>query len=209
MIQCSMSSTNYTVLLFACLFLAKPAWDVPQEVTPSPETLISRARLHQETWSEGAPPTSLRAELQVSNDRGDLVHGDYTLAWLSTYQWKEAIRIGNYERLRVRDAKGYWQKSTLSYQPEVIFQLDTLLHLKDALKLEPKQTLAKVKIRERGGARQYCTDVKWRTNTDRILCFDEVNGTLASIEYPTGDQQSPREISRIEYGAFSPVAGKL
>lgn len=131
-----MSSTNYTVLLFACLFLAKPAWDVPQEVTPSPETLISRARLHQETWSEGAPPTSLRAELQVSNDRGDLVHGDYTLAWLSTYQWKEAIRIGNYERLRVRDAKGYWQKSTLSYQPEVIFQLDTLLHLKDALKLE-------------------------------------------------------------------------
>jgi TonB family protein len=204
-----MSRTNYIALLFTCVFLIQVVWCTAKEETPSPEALISRARLQQEIWTEGTPPMSMQAELQLSDAKGALVHGDYTFDWVSTSQWKEVIRIGDYERVRVRDVKGYWQKSALSYQPEIIFQLDTLLHLKEALKLGPKETLAKVKKREKNGVRQECTEVKWQPGTDRVLCFDEANGALASIEYPTGANQRPREISRIEYSAFNPVAEKL
>ena len=151
----------------------------------------------------------MRAEVQVSDAKGALVPGDYTFNWVSPSQWIEEIRFGSYERLRVRDAKGYWQKSGLSYQPEIIFYLDTMLHLKDALKVGPKQTLGKVRNREKSGIRQQCTEVKWAAGTERIMCFDEANGALVSVEYPRGDNQNSPEISRIEYGAFNSVGGKL
>jgi TonB family protein len=208
-IQRYMTHTSCTVLPFACLLLATIAWGTAKEETLSPESLISRARLQQEIWTEGTPSMSMRAELQPLDAKGAMIQGAYTFDWVSTSQWKETIKIGNYERLRVRDAKGYWQKSALSYQPEIIFQLELLLHLKEALRLEPKQTLTKLKKREKDGVRQRCTEVKWQPGTDRILCFDEVNGSLASIEYPTGDHQSPPEISRIEYDVFKPAAGKF
>jgi TonB family protein len=41
------------------------------------------------------------------------------------------------------------------------------------------------------------------------MCFDETNGALVSIEYPRGENQNSPEISRIEYGAFNVVGGKL
>src|SRR5437773_9015270 len=72
----------------------------------------------------------MQAELQVFDAKGSPVHGDYTLDWVSPSKWREEIRFGQYERLRVGDAKGYWQTTGLSYQPQIIFQLDTLLHLK-------------------------------------------------------------------------------
>lgn len=198
-----------TVLIFACLFLANATWCVGKEEAASPEALISRARLQEEIWTEGTPPMLMRAEVQASDAKGALVHGDYTLNWVSPAQWIEGIRFGNYERLRVGNAKGYWQKIGLSYQPEIIFHLDTILHLKDAFRVGSKQILGKVRNREKAGVRQKCTEVKWATGTDRIMCFEEANGTLVSVEYPRAENQNPPEISRVEYGAFSAVGGKL
>lgn len=151
----------------------------------------------------------MRAELQVPDVKGVLVRGDYTLDWVSPSQWREVIRFGNYERLRVRDTRGYWQKEGLGYQPEFSFQLDTMLHLKDALRVGSKQTLGKVRNREKDGVRQKCTEVKSASGTDRTMCFDEVKGALVSIEYPRGENQNPPEVSRIEYGSFNTVGGKL
>ncbi len=204
-----MTNDKSSVLIFACLFLANAAWCPAKEEAASPEALISRARLHEDIWTEGTPPTLMRAEIQVSDPKGALVHGDYTLDWVSPSQWRKEIRFPNYERLRVRDAKGYWQKSGLSYEPEIIFQLDTILHLKDAFRVRSKQTLGKIRSRGKAGVRQNCTEVKWTTGTDRIMCFDEANGALVSIEYPRRENQNPPEISRIEYGAFNTVGGKL
>ncbi len=204
-----MNHNKSTVLIFASLFLASAAWCGGKEEAAGPEALISRARLQEEIWTKGTPPMLMRAEIQVSDAKGSLAHGDYTLDWVSPSQWREEIRFGNYERLRVRDAKGYWQKSGLSYQPEIIFQLDTILHLEDALRVGPKQTLGKVRNREKAGVRQRCTEVKWTRGTDRIMCFDEANSALVSVEYPRGENQNPPEISRIEYRAFSAVGGKL
>jgi TonB family protein len=204
-----MNHNKRTVLIFACLFLANAAWCAGKEEAPSPDALIARARLQEEIWTEGTPPMLMRAEIQVSDAQGAPVHGDYTLDWVSPTQWREQIRFGNYERLRVRDAKGYWQKSGLSYQPEIIFQLDTILHIKNALWVGSKQTLGKVRNREKAGVRQKCTEVKWALGTQRVMCFDETNGALLSVEYPRAENQKPPEISRIEYGAFNTVGGKL
>jgi TonB family protein len=207
--QRPMNSDKSTVLIFAFVFLTNAAWCAAREEASNPEALISRARLQEEIWTEGTPPMMMQAELQFSDANGTLVHGDYTLDWVSPSRWREVIRLGNYERLRVRDAKGYWEKNGLSYQPEVIFQLERMLHLQDALRVKSKQILGKVRAREKDGVRQQCTEVKWAKGTERIMCFDEANGALVSTEYPRGENQNPPEVSRIEYGAFNTVGGKL
>ncbi len=109
----------------------------------------------------------------------------------------------------MRDAKGYWQTSGLAYQPEIIFQVDRLFDLKDAVKVGPKQTLGKVRSEKNDGVLQKCTLVKWQSAVDRKLCFDEASGSLLSVDYPTGENQNPPEISRIEYSAFAVVGEKL
>jgi TonB family protein len=194
---------------FACTFLANAAWCAGKEEPAGPEALISRARLQEETWAKGTAPMLMRAEIQVFDAKGAPVHGDYSLDWVSPSKWREQIRFGKYERLRVHDAKGYWQTSGLSYQPEIILQLDTMLHIEGTLRVGSKQSLGKVKNRGKDGLRQKCTEVKWTTGTERIMCFDEANGALVSVEYPRGENQNPPEISRIEYGAFNTASGKL
>src|SRR5258708_10101423 len=181
-----MNSNKSVVFIFAFVFLANTAWSTDREEQASPEELISRARSEEEIWAQGTPPVSVRAELQVFDAKGIPVHGDYSLDWVSPSKCRAEIRFGKYERLRVRDAKGYWQTSELSYQPEIIFQLDTLLHLKNASKVRSKQSLGKVKDREKAGLRQKCTEVKWTKATERIMCFDDANGALLSADYPTG-----------------------
>jgi len=203
-----MKHKKSTFLIVACSFLANVALCGGKEEAVSPEALISRARL-QEIWTEGTPPMLMRASVQVVDAKGALAYGDYTLHWVSPTQWREDIRFGNYERLRVRAAKGYWQTTGLSYQPEIIFQLDRMVHLKDAFTVGSKQRLGKIRNREFAGVGQKCTEVKWTRGTDRTMCFDEASGTLASIEYPRGENQNPPEVSRIEYGVFNVVGGKL
>jgi TonB family protein len=205
-----MNRNKSAILIFAWLSLANVAWGEGKQEAASPQALISRARLQEEIWTEGTPPMLMRGEIQVSDTKGALVHGDYTLDWVSTSRWREEIRLGSYKRLRIRDTKGYWQKSELSYDPEIIFLLDKILNLRDALKVGPKQSLGQVKNHDRAGVRQSCTEIKWTAgSTDRVMCFDEAAGTLVSLDYPKAEKQNPPEISRIEYGAFNTVAGKL
>ncbi|MGB7282242.1 MAG: energy transducer TonB [Candidatus Acidiferrum sp.] len=101
----------------------------------------------------------------------------------------------------MHNGKGYWQQSIVSFQPEIIFQLDPILDFKTALKTG-KNSLGKVKTRDKNGVRQKCVEVKRATGTERILCFDEANGSLLSVEYPRQENQNPPDFSRVEYSAF-------
>lgn len=206
----------FSLLALACMLLTTIVWGVSRawgaatEENSAAEALISRARSQQALWNEGTPPMSLRAQLQARDANGKMVEGAYTLDWVSASQWKETIEIGNYQRLRVGDAKGYyWEKSSLSYKPAMIFQLDSLLHFKEVLRLGPKQTLTEPEEHKKDGVRQQCTEVKEKRGTDRVLCFDEATGSLATIEYPALHNLSLLAGSRIEYDAFKPVAGQL
>jgi TonB family protein len=179
-----------------------------KEDSVSPESLIAQARKLQEIWTDGTLPVTMRTEIQVLDAKGKVMLGQYVVTWISSSRWREELEIANYKRLRVHDAKGYWQQSTLAFQPEIIFQIDSLLDFKPLLKVGAKQALGKVKNRDKDGVRQKCTEVKWTTGTERILCFDEANGNLLNVEYPRSENQNPPDISRIEYSAFSKVGDK-
>ena len=197
------------ILILAYFLLGTVSRALGKDEVAGPEALISRARVQEELWVDGTPPTLLRASIQVFDAKGAVSQGQYTFRWVSPSRWREEIRFGNYGRLRVGNAKGYWQKSELGYQPEVIFHLDRLLQLKTLFKVSPKHTFGKVKHRDKDGIGQSCTDLKWATTTDRILCFSDASGVLLSVEYPKSERQRPPEISRIEYGEFNIVSGKL
>jgi TonB family protein len=197
-------------LVFICLFLTVRTWGSDDQDNTGPEELIARARLEEQVWKKGTPPMLMRAEIQVFEGKRS-TQGSYTLNWMSPSRWREEIKVDKYERLRVSDAKGYWQtRAGLSYQPEILFELERLLPLKDPLRIRSNLTLGKIHDRDKDGTRQKCAEVKWATGiTDRTMCFDEANGALVSIEYPRRENQNPPQISRIEYGAFNSEAGKL
>lgn len=203
----TMNRSTGIVAIVACLLLASTARCSDKDVT-SPEALISRARL-EEIWAEGTPPMSMRAEVQVYDSKGASASGDYSLDWASSSRWREEIRFGNYYRMRVGDQKGYWQKSEISYQPEVIFVLDNMLGLRGLLGVGGEHALGKIKNREKGSVRQNCTEVRRATRTERTMCFDASSGALVSVEFPTQESQFPPDISRIEYSAFTSISGKL
>ena len=194
--------------VLAALFFSPIARCASKEKLPNSETLLANAR-SQQVWDERTPALRMKAELGVAGLNGTAAQGDYIFDWVSPTEWREEIRFANYERLRVRDAKGYWQKSTLDYQPMLIYDLSGMLHVKDVLRVRSVQTLGKVKSRQKDGVRQSCVSVNWVRATDRVLCFDESNGALIAIEYPQNDRQAPPPISRIEFGAFHSVSGKL
>src|SRR5437899_10936547 len=94
-----MTNDKSSVLIFACLFLANAAWCPAKEEAASTEALISRARLHEDIWTEGTPPTLMRAEIQVTDPKAALVHGDYTLDCVSPSKSRKENRIPIYARL--------------------------------------------------------------------------------------------------------------
>jgi hypothetical protein len=77
--QRHMNPNKIIVLVFASVFLANSAWCEDKEGPTSPEALISRARSQEEIWTDGTPPMSMRAELQIFDSKGAPVHGDYSL----------------------------------------------------------------------------------------------------------------------------------
>jgi len=204
-----MHTKSNVVCVFASFLFTIGTWSANSKDSTNPEALISRALLQENLWTEGTPPMVMRAEIQVSDSRGALARGRYIFNWVSPARWREEIRFGSYYLLRVGNGKGYWQKSALSYQPEAILRLDSLLHLKEALRVGWNRHFGKVKSHDKKGVQQECAEVRWIAGTERILCFDDASGTLLNVDYPMEENQNPPEISRIEFGAFNNIGGKL
>jgi TonB family protein len=172
------------------------------------ESLLTHARKLQNVWSEGTPAVKVRTEIEIVDAKGKTVPGKYLVTWVSPSRWREELEIGDYKRLRVHDGKGYWQKSNLSFQPQIAFQLNPILDFSAALRVGTKQALGKVKSREKNGNPERCVEVKWTAGTERILCFDDANGSLVSIEYPRRQDPYALDISKVEYSAFDNLGDK-
>jgi TonB family protein len=198
---------RYLVLLFFTT-LTSGVFCLAKDDTVSSESLFAQARKLQDLWSEGTPAVKMRTEIKILDTKGKTTTGQYIVTWISPSRWREELEIANYTRLRVHNSNGYWQQSTLNFQPEIIFQLDSILDFKTVLKVGAKQSLGKVKTRDKDGARQKCTEVKWTTGTERVLCFDEANAELLSMEYPRSENQNPPDISRVEYSEFNKLGDK-
>jgi len=195
--------------LFVAFFVALTScFCLGEEKTVDSESLLAQAR-KSDVWSNGTPAVKVRTEIEIVDAQGKIRPGQYFVIWISPSRWREELEIGNYKRLRVHDGKGYWQQSPISFQPEIIFQLESMLDLRAALKIGPKQELGKVKTRDKDGVREKCVEVKWaKGTTERILCFDEANGSLLSVEYSKGQSPMGPDISRVEYGAFNKLSDK-
>ena len=201
-------TANKSLCFALLLLLAAGAGFCADKDTVSADELLAQAR-RLEVWSEGSPAVTMQAELSIADPKNGTVHGSYALVWKSTTHWKDQIHFANYDRVRVRDGQTLWQKSSLDYQPLVIFQLDNLLNAKDELSFLPNQKLKRSSRRKERGAEDTCTAVQWDTGTARTLCFDPVSGALVRVDYPTGESQNTPAINRIEYGSFAMVEGKL
>jgi len=156
------------ILLLAALFFSPFARCASREEPANPEALVTKAR-SQQVWDEQTPPLHVKAELGIAGSDGSTAQGNYLFDWVSPTQWREEIKFANYQRLRVRDAKGYWQKSTLDFQPMLIYELSGMLHVKDVLRVRSVQTFGKVKRRESDG--QSCVAVNWRV-ADPLYCLE-------------------------------------
>ena len=200
-----MPKNTCKLFIFAFVLLASGVSSGSKEDSQSPEALVTQTRKLQEIWTDGTPPMTMRSEIQVFDAKGKVTPGQYSVNWVSPSRWREEVEIANYKRLRVHDAKGYWQQSSVTFQPQIIFQLDTLLDFKTVLKVSGKQVLGKVKSRNKDGVRQKCIEVKWTTGTERILCFDDAAGNLLSVDYSKFENQNSPDISRIEYSAFNKI----
>ena len=202
-----MHNNSLRFFAFVCVMLGSAVCSGSKEDSVNPEALLTQARQLQDVWTAGTPPMMMRAEIQVFDATGGVTQAQYIVNWVSPIRWREEIRFTDYEQIRVHDAKGYWQKSRLNFQPRIIGQLDGLLDFKSALKIRAKQVPGKVKVRDKDGVRLRCTEVKSKT-IEKTLCFDEASGNLLSVEYPRDEKGNLPDISRIEYSDFHNIGEK-
>jgi TonB family protein len=172
------------------------------------QSLISHALDAEDLRGSRPMPIVLRAKIEVDEWKRGPARGDYAFTSGSQSQWREEINFGNYRRLRIGDGEGYWQVREINYEPEIIFQLDRLLHLKEALTIGPKETLGKISNRRKGDMKLKCIVVVGLFGADRTLCFDEATSALVSIEYATRGSDPP-DITRIVYDNFKKENGIL
>lgn len=198
---------RWLAMLIACA-VPTAAHCAQKNSDPGAEAALARALQTENVWIDGALPMHLRGEIGIANGKGGMAQGTYTFDFVSPNKNREEIHFANYERVRVRGENGYWQVSSLNYQPEVVFQLDTLLGLRTMLTIGSKQVLSKLKNRRKDGIDEQCSEVKWTTGIERVLCFGKASGTLMEVDYPTGESQNPPEITRIEYSAFAAIGDK-
>jgi TonB family protein len=202
-----MRGMGWLAMVVACVFSATVARCADKNSDPAAEAAVARALQLENLWIDGTSPMQVRGEIGVAA-KGSMAQGNYGFEFVSPSKSREEIRFGNYERIRVRGPNGYWQATSLNYQPEAIFQLDRLLQLRAMLRVGSKQVLAKLKDRKKDGPEEQCTEVKWVTGTERILCFDKATGVLVGVDYPAGENRNAPEISHIEYSAFAAIGDK-
>jgi TonB family protein len=204
-----MRGLSAITVLVSCGFLASAGGMAAKDDAPSSEILLSRARMLQDFRTSGTPPIVIRADIELPQRKGEILHGSYTFYWMSPTRWREEIRFADfYERIRVGGENGYWQRRSTPYEPEVMFQLQKMLDLTSMLRILPKQTLGKAWSRKKEGVEQRCVDVKWPDSTAKTLCFSAAEGLLLSADYLSVQDQAPSHVSRIEYGTFAPVGDK-
>jgi len=189
--------------------LTSGAFCLGTEDKASPESLLAQARKLGNVWSDGTPAVKVRTEIKILYGKEKTAPGHYVVTWISPLRWRDELEFSNYKRVRIHDSKGYWQQSTLSYTPEIILELDSVLDFIPTLKIQPKEGLGEVETREKDGIQQKCTEVKRAAETERVLCFDGANEGLLSVEFPKTANLDPPEISRVEYSGLNKLADKL
>lgn len=199
-----MGSTNGFCLIatMVSLFYNVSPAGISETASQAPG-ILAEALDHEDIWAAGSASVELRAKIELAVQKGKVANGDYTRLWVSPSQSREEINFANFNRTRVQQANGYWQKRSIEYEPEAIFQMERIMNLKSVFQLSPGESLGKKGDKKGGAASITCLEVKRGEQVNRKLCFDQSQGVLLSVDYPTQPHKQPPDISRIEYSDFT------
>ena len=198
-----------TLLVVSALLF--PGFGIPATTATVSDAsaLMADALKQEDLFATDARDIDLHAKLEFAIGGGKVAAGDYTLERVSKSQSREEIKFANFSRIIIRESKGYWQKRTTDYQPEVIFLLEDLLNFGRVLNLAPGESIGKITNRKQDATTLACVEVKLSGEPARKLCFDQTHNVLASVDYFAAPHQNPPEVTRVEYSEFVAADGHL
>jgi len=161
--------------------------------------LIERARELSDIRAPGSPPFRLRARVHLSDPWEGSLDGTYLFAWTSDEQWRQEIKFPNFYEVRIGKGTKVWRERNINYRPEAIHGLLETVDLHKHLKVNPEETVQRIRERKYKGIVLRCVELKKRPRTERTLCTDST-GTLARTELGGLTH---------EYSEFVSWAGKL
>ena len=211
-----MSKRTFVLLVVTLLaFSARtPAQDDPGSM--SAKTLINKAIAVGVLQAADAPPMTVKAVISVTQSNGETAKGTYELLWISSKRWREEVRFGNYFRIRVANAGGYWQSSPIAFRPYFMSELDRMKDIRYMLAVTMHETygkaeeFGKVQEKEVRNIHARCTQMKSAdTAPGAKYCFDSATGSLIQIDLPDAEFAPPPLVDRIDYDDIRPQGGKL
>lgn len=200
-------------LLFASR--AQCGEDRPQETL----ALLDRARTLEDLREDGASPFVLHAQLKYTSPKGG-AGGSYLLVWVSKDRWHEEVRFGDFVRIRDAVDGGYRQMRSWEYEPQIIWDLTSMLGVDKLMRLGPRESASKPRNRKIGGRPLSCVETETGERKFKMgeICFDPTTGLLVhrtatsaggelevdySDEAAVGAKQFPREIRGERKGEFA------
>ena len=203
--ELSMSKRTFVAIVALLAISARtPAQSDPG--SGSAKDLINKAASVGVLQTSDAPPMTVKAAISVAQLNAGTAKGTYELLWLSSKRWREEVRFGNYFRIRVANAGGYWQSSSTPFRPYFMAELDRMKDIRYMLAVAMHESFGKVhefgKVQEREvrNIQARCVQEKSADNEPGSkFCFDSATGSLIQIDYPTPEFTPPRLVDRVEY----------
>lgn len=171
--------------------LAAAVWALAGTVQPAGDdqpsdslALVARARQVGDLRGEGSAPFRLQARIDATINK-EKSSGEYLLLWQGRNRWREELKLGDFQRLRVGVDGGYQQVRSIDYQQQAVFDLDKAMDAFKMLTLSPQETAGSPQIRSNGAFSEACIEIEIQNYAIRELCFDPLTGPLVHSGPPS------------------------
>jgi hypothetical protein len=116
--------------------------------------------------------------------------GSYLLKWVSPWQWREEFSFPDFSQIRVSGLNGVWEEREPNYLSLRVWQLMQALNSHGRLQLQREESVDKIKLEKRSGAKFRCIEVVRNNMRYRVreLCFRDNAPQLTSEHYLPSDR---------------------
>jgi TonB family protein len=147
----------------------------------------------------------MKAEISIDN-KGNPIHGSYTLLWNGPEQWREEISLPGYSEIQVGSKGFVSQQRTTDFRPLVIDQLFRTLNYGQE-RLAAWEKVKRVHDRDINGVNVACAEIANSTGYTREVCVDKSTGALVRQSpfvdkelMPVATKLFPRFLDYVENG---------
>ncbi|MBV9888377.1 MAG: TonB family protein [Acidobacteria bacterium] len=204
-----MSKRTFALIIFFLTISARtPAQDDPASQTG--QLMIGKAMSIGALGSADTPPMTVKAVISIAQSNAETAKGTYEMLWMSQRRWRQEVRFGNYSRIRVANAGGYWQSSSVPFRPYFMSELDKMVDVSDMVGAEKHASFGKVQERQVSNTHARCIQAKPSSNEPGTrYCFDSVTGSLIQVDFPKPEFAPPQLVDRVEYDDIRQKGDKL